>query len=591
MAATTETDVSAAERPRLLTSQSIAKNLILGEIVEENLFPYPAIRSRDREILGQIVEAIDDFLKDKSEDFRRWDREGAQPAEFIQALRELGLFSLIIPEEFGGLALSNAAYARVLAQTSSYDSSVSLTIGAHSSIGMKGILLFGTAEQKARYLPRLATGEMIAAFCLTEPGAGSDAASIRTAAKRNDDGSWTLNGEKIWITNGGIADLCTVFARTDGPEGKISAFIVETAWLGVTRGTHEDKMGIRASSTASVSFADVRVPAANVLGEVGKGFKVAMSILNNGRTGLGGGAVGGMRALIRMAGRQAQERRQFGRPIAEFGLVRAKIAQMVVDCFAAESAVWMVAHYIDEGSEDYSTEAAISKVFASEAMQRAAYEALQIAAGAGFMRDLPYEQFARDARILPIFEGTNEILRLYVALSCLKEVGEKLTELKSAAASIFNHPIKGFGLMSDYAERRLAQATGVGRDRVRHPLGASLRPLADEYETYATRLAGAADEALRRLGKRVADDQALQKRVADTLIDLFVGLCVISRADATAKADPAGAEQVHAIATVFMRQARQRMSRNLRRITNNDDGAIDRIAAHALEHGYAWDVL
>ena len=220
MSATTETPAGADERPRLLLRESIAKNLILGEIVEENLFPYPAIRSRDREMLGQIVEAIDAFLADKAADFRRWDREGAQPAEFIQSLRELGLFSLIIPEEFGGLELSNAAYARVLAQTSSYDSSVSLTIGAHSSIGMKGILLFGTPEQKQRYLPRLATGELIAAFCLTESGAGSDAASIRTAAKRNDDGSWTLNGEKIWITNGGIADLCTVFARTDGPEGQ-----------------------------------------------------------------------------------------------------------------------------------------------------------------------------------------------------------------------------------------------------------------------------------------------------------------------------------------------------------------------------------
>ena len=591
MNANTEADAGAAGRPKLLLGQSIAKNLILGEIVEENLFPYPAIRSRDRELLGQVVEAIDDFLSDKSADFRRWDREGAQPAEFIESLRELGLFSLIIPEEFGGLALSNAAYARVLAQTSSYDSSVSLTIGAHSSIGMKGILLFGTPEQKARYLPRLATGELIAAFCLTEPGAGSDAASIRTSAKRGEDGAWILNGEKIWITNGGIADLCTVFARTDGPEGKITAFIVETAWPGVTRGPHEDKMGIRASSTASVSFADVRVPAENVLGEVGKGFKVAMSILNNGRTGLGGGAVGGMKALIRMAGKQAQERRQFGRPIAEFGLVRAKIAQMVVDCFAAESAVWMVAHYIDEGSEDYSTEAAISKVFASEAMQRTSYEALQIAAGAGFMRELPYEQFARDARILPIFEGTNEILRLYVALSCLKDVGEKLTELKSAAASIFNHPIKGFGLMSDYAERRLAQATGVGRDRVRHPLAAPLRPLADDYEKYATQLARDADEALRRLGKRVADDQALQKRIADVLIDLFVGLCVISRADALGKADPAAAEQVHAIAAVFTRQAKQRMSRNLRRITHNDDSAVEAIAAQALERGYAWDVI
>jgi alkylation response protein AidB-like acyl-CoA dehydrogenase len=593
MKATTEADEGGGGPvPALLTGRSVAKNLILGEILEENLFPYPSIRSRDRELLGQIVEAVDGFLADRAADFRRWDREGAQPAEFIQSLRELGLFSLIIPEQYGGLELSNAAYARVLAQTSSYDSSVSLTIGAHSSIGMKGILLFGTPAQKERYLSRLATGELIAAFCLTEPGAGSDAASVRTAARRNDDGSWTLNGEKIWITNGGIADLCTVFARTDGPEGKITAFLVETAWPGVARGPHEDKMGIRASSTASVSFSDVRVPAENVLGEVGKGFKVAMSILNNGRTGLGGGAVGGMRALIGMACRQAQERRQFGRPIAEFGLVRAKIAQMAVDCFAAESTVWMVAHYIDSGSEDYSAEAAISKVFASEAMQRCAYEALQIAAGAGYMRDLPYEQFARDARILPIFEGTNEILRLYVALSCLKVVGEKLTELKAAAASIFNHPIKGFGLMSDYAERRFAQATGVGRDRVRHPLAGPLRPLADDYEKYATRLARAADEALRGLGSRVADDQPLQKRIADALIDLFVGLCVISRADAAARADPALADQAYAVARAFTRQARQRISRNLRRLTHNDDAAVDAIAAHALTRGgYPWDVI
>ena len=170
-------------------------------------------------------------------------------------------------------------------------------------------------------------------------------------------------------------------------------------------------------------------------------------------------------------------------------------------------------------------------------------------------------------------------------------MGEKLTELKSAAASIFNHPIKGFGLMSDYAERRFAQATGVGRDRVRHPLAAPLRPHADDFEKYATELASAADAALRRLGKRVADDQALQKRIADILIDLFVGLCVISRADALGKAEPATAERVQAIAAVFTRQARQRMSRNLRRITHNDDAAVDRIAADALERGYGWDVI
>ena len=182
----TDTPVAAAAAgPSLLLDQSVAKQLLFGTVLEENLFPYPKISEHDREALAMIVESIDRFLDDKEADFARWDRDARQPDDFVQALRDLGLFGLIIPEEFGGLGLSNAAYARVLAQTSGHDSSVSLTIGAHSSIGMKGLLLFGTDEQKARYLPRLATGEMIAAFCLTEPGAGSDAAAIRTAAQRN----------------------------------------------------------------------------------------------------------------------------------------------------------------------------------------------------------------------------------------------------------------------------------------------------------------------------------------------------------------------------------------------------------------------
>ena len=378
---------------------SVVKGLVAGRILRDQLFPYPHLREKDQEVLGAMMDAIDQFLTPKHAEFKRWDRDAEQPAEFIQGLRDLGLFGLIIPEEHGGIGLSNAAYARVLGQTSSHDSSVTLTIGAHSSIGMKGLLLFGTPEQKSRYLPKLASGEMIAAFCLTESTSGSDAASIRTHAEKNEDGSWTLNGEKIWITNGGIADLYTVFARTASPQGKITAFVVEAAWPGVSHGSHEDKMGIRASSTTTVSFADVRVPAENVLDIEGKGFKVAMAILNNGRTGLGGGAVGGMKALIGLASEQARARKQFGQPIGEFGLIREKISQMTVDCFAAESAVYMVAHYIDSGHEDYSVEAAISKIFASEALQRAAYEALQIAGGSGFMRDYPYEQVVRDCRI------------------------------------------------------------------------------------------------------------------------------------------------------------------------------------------------
>src|SRR6202453_117445 len=215
---------------------SVAKHLMAGRILEDGLFPYPRLRDKDREVLGLMLDAIDQFLGPRQQDFKRWDREAEQPTQFIQGLRDLGLFGLIVPEEHGGLGLSNAGYARVLSQSSTHDSSVSLTIGAHSSIGMKGILLFGTAEQRARYLPKLASSEMIAAFCLTESGAGSDAASIRTQAVKNADGSWMLNGEKIWITNGGIAGLYTVFARTPSDSGKISAFIVEAAWLGVSQG-------------------------------------------------------------------------------------------------------------------------------------------------------------------------------------------------------------------------------------------------------------------------------------------------------------------------------------------------------------------
>jgi acyl-CoA dehydrogenase family protein 9 len=571
---------------------TVAKSLLAGRIVEDSLFPYPRLREKDREVLGMMLEAIDQFLGSHDEEFKTWDREAAQPAEFVQGLRDLGLFGLIIPEEDGGIGLSNAGYARVLSQSSMHDSSVSLTIGAHSSIGMKGILLFGTPEQRARYLPKLASGEMIAAFCLTESGAGSDAASIRTKAERGADGVWTLNGEKIWITNGGIADVYTVFARTSEGGGKITAFVVEAAWPGVSHGKHEDKMGIRASSTTTVSFTDVKVPPENVLDSEGKGFKVAMAILNNGRTGLGGGAVGGMKTLIGLAVQQSQARNQFGEPIANYGLIREKIAQMTVECFAAESVVWMVAHFIDSGVDDYSVEAAISKVYASEAIQRAAYEALQIAAGTGFMKDAPYEQITRDCRILSIFEGTNEVLRLYIALSGLKDLGKSFGELKAAVDGIFNHPIKGFGVLADYAEKRLTHATGVGRDKLLGKIPAPLREAATTFEKYTVELAKAADFLLRKYGKSIAGRQHMLKRVADMTIDLFVGLCVLSRATTLAEEGGDGGRQAVTIAHAFARQAKRRLANNVRRIERNEDEAMDLLAGFILDKGkYPWDIV
>jgi alkylation response protein AidB-like acyl-CoA dehydrogenase len=541
-----------------------------------------------------VIESVDRFLEGYEDKFREFDVKGEQPSDFIAGLKDLGLFGLIIPEQYGGIGLSNAAYSRVLQQSSRHDASTSLTIGAHSSIGMKGVLLFGTEEQKSKYLPKLASGEMIAAFCLTESGSGSDAASIKTNATKNGDGSWTLNGEKIWITNGAFADLFTVFARTEGEGGKLTAFIVERAFAGVSNGPKEDKMGIRASATTTISLNNVKVPAENVLGEVGKGFKVAMSILNSGRTGLGGGCVGGMKRLIEMASKQANERKQFGRAISEFPLIKEKIAQMTVDCFATEATVQTVANLVDRGYEDYSVEAAISKVFATEALWRAGFEALQIAGGNGFMREYPYERIVRDSRIFLIFEGTNEILRLYIALSGLKEAGDYLKGVSSGIGNFMKDPIKGFGVLSEYAGRKFAQLTPVGRDvfNLLHP---SLKEEALTIERYTQQFARACEKLLSQHGKGIVGMQYPTKRIADINIDLFVGSCVLARVDYIIKSrggDLTKCQDELNIAKIFVRAAKRRINFNLRRLDRNEDQQITELADAVLrKQRFDWDLI
>ncbi|HET9959555.1 MAG TPA: acyl-CoA dehydrogenase family protein, partial [Polyangiaceae bacterium] len=307
-----------AEKPAVdKDTASFMRSLCMGQIAEDIVLPFPRIPETERETLKGVIGSIEQLLGPREQDFKAWDKQGEFPPAFIDELRQFGLFGLVIPEEHGGLGFGSAAYSRTLQEVASYDASVAVTIGAHSSIGMRGLLLFGTEEQKRRYYDKLASGEMIAAFCLTEPTSGSDAASIKTTAVR-DGNDWVLNGNKLWITNGGIADFFTVFAKTGDKDqrGHLSAFIVTREMAGVSHGPHEDKMGIRASSTTTVHFDNVRVPAENLLGEEGKGFKVAMRILNSGRTGLGGGSVGGMKRLIRLAVAQAKNRVQFGKPIA-----------------------------------------------------------------------------------------------------------------------------------------------------------------------------------------------------------------------------------------------------------------------------------
>jgi alkylation response protein AidB-like acyl-CoA dehydrogenase len=574
---------------------SFVQSLCMGEVEEEIIVPFPEMKKGEKEILEQVLSSVRSLLAPREKDFREWDRKGEMPPAFIEELKSFGLFGLVIPEEYGGLGLGSAAYSRVLQEIARYDGSVALTVGAHSSIGMRGLLLFGTPEQKKRWLPRLATGEMIAAFCLTEPGAGSDAASIKTTAVR-DGNDWVLNGEKLWITNGGIASFFTVFARTPGGDGKahMTAFVVTRDMKGVSSGPHEDKMGIRASSTTTVLLEDVRVPADHVLGEFGKGFKAAMRILNAGRTGLGGGCVGGMKRLISLASKQATERRQFDRPIAEFGLVKQKIGEMVVDAYASEAVVSMVAGLSDQGYEDYAVEAAISKVFATEALWRTTDEALQVAGGNGYMREFPYERAMRDARINRIFEGTNEILRLFIALTAMNDVGAQLKELASSMKAALSDPIKGFGVLSDYARKQASIRTGlVGEKRGFTLLHPAVKEQAAIVEQATRDLAAAADRILRKHGAKIVGKQFATRRLADIIIDLFVLSCVLSRVNQAIedKGVESAAREVE-ILKIFAGRARRRMRGNIAKIDDNDDEMVKSLADHAFAaEGFSWDTL
>lgn len=553
------------------SSLSVVKSLFLGDLPLKSFSTLKLLTKDEQETLELILNSLREFFKDKESSFKSFDVAGEQPASYINSLKELGLFGLVIPEEYEGIGLSSYGYSRVMQEIAKYDGSTALTVGAHNSIGMKGIVLFGSQEQKKKYLPQLANGKLIASFCLTESGAGSDAASIRTTAQKQEDGSWLLNGEKIWITNGAFAGLFTVFAKTDSANGKISAFIVERAWDGVSTGHKEDKMGIRASATTSVNFQNVRVPAENLLGEEGKGFKIAMEILNNGRIGLGGGAVGAMKRSIALAKKQANDRKQFGKKIIEFPIIQEKIGLMEVACFSAEATVERVCSLIDSGQEDYSAEAAISKIYASEALWSVSNEALQIAGGNGFMKDYPYEMIVRDARINMIFEGTNEILRMYVALSGLKIAGDYLKAIGKGVTNLFSDPIKGFGVLSNYAVKKISRVSLFGKNNFEE-LPSELNEFGEIVHTYTHRLGSAAETVLKTLGGKVVDQQIILKRLSDISIDLFVNISTLSKVVSQFNESDADRRiYLINILRVQFQGSKRRMQNNLRCLISNED--------------------
>jgi alkylation response protein AidB-like acyl-CoA dehydrogenase len=382
-------------------------------------------------------------------------------------------------------------------------------------------------------------------------------------------------------------------------KGKISAFIVTRDLGGVTSGPHEDKMGIRASDTTAVFFDNVRVPAANLLGEEGKGFKVAMSILNHGRTGLGAGAVGGQRRLLELAVAHANERKQFGRPIVSFQKVKEKLARMATNLYVSESLCYFVSSVIDRGGVDYSVEGAATKVFNSEAVWIAADEALQIAGGMGYMREQPYEQGVRDSRINRIFEGTNEILRQYIGLTGLQKPGEYLKGLGKELASSLRDPIKGFGLLREYAVRKARQTVPMQTVPYgRTPQIGKAHPALQEQVIYledaAQSLAGLCESSLRRYGANIVEQQLQVSRIADVAIDLLALATTLART--TRIVEQRGLEKAKneiSMTYAFYSDARTRIRANLRASTghNNDEALVHVADTVAAAGGYKNDIL
>ena len=575
-----------AKQPHLAApdvNPSFTKGVFVGEIREDLVFPFPELSVDERESLTAILDSLHAWAAENV-DSAKFDHDGQFPDGLRQSFHELGLMGLSIPEEYGGFGASAKVYNRVFAEIGSIDPALCVYFGAHQSIGCKGIMLFGTEEQKQKYLPRCASGELVAAFCLTEPGSGSDAQAMKTSAALSADGThYLLSGTKIWISNAGYADLFTVFAKVavevDGKlKQRVTAFLVDAHAPGVTLGKREEKMGIKASDTRAVFFDKVKVPIEDRLGDAGQGFHIALEVLNSGRLGLGAASARGTRHIMRDALAYAKQREQFGRPIGSFEMIQRKIAANAVECYAADAAVMVAAGMVDRGGIDFSLETAACKIFDSELAYRAANDALQIAGGIGYSKEFPYEQAVRDSRINLIFEGTNEILRALIALMGLQQPGERLKAIGKA----FKDPIHSLGAIGDFLRGRAKrQITKPSFTRV-HP---ALAEEADLVETLVHNLALGVENAILKHGKGIIEMQFLQERMANAAIDIYLATAVLSRTtwEIERAGSVAAAEAQLQCARIFVPMAYRRARRNIRGLTRNQDATLKSIAERALE--------
>jgi alkylation response protein AidB-like acyl-CoA dehydrogenase len=520
----------------------------------------PADLSDDQKLIGQTAE---EFVIKEVLPLAK-DLENKKPglmAELVRKAAELGLMSGGTPEEYGGAGLDKIA-TTVLTEKISIYGGFAVTHGAHAGIGTLPIVYFGTEEQKKKYLPKLASAEMIGAYCLSEPQAGSDAQNSLTRAELNKEGThYILNGQKMWITNGGFADLYVVFAKVNGE--KFTAFIVERKFPGCKPGNEEHKMGIHGSSTTPIFLENCMVPKENVLHEIGRGHIVAFNVLNAGRFTLGASGVGGSKYVLMTASKYSKERKAFGKQIGEFGLMREKLAEMAIQIFAVESMIYRTAGNLEaamhaaSGSgdkaqntmkvlEEYAIESSISKVYGSEMLDFVVDEAVQIFGGYGFHEDYPVCRAYRDSRVNRIFEGTNEINRMLIIQMLMKRaMGGQLALIPAAM--------------------KLADEILAGPSFEETPEGV----LAEEARTIANSkkmFLQAAGGSVQKFREKLADEQELIGALANIVMEIYAMESTLLRAQkaAASKGEAASSVMIDA-ARVFIADAAERVDHEAKR--------------------------
>ena len=490
----------------------------------------------------------------------------------VKKAGEQGLLMIDVPEEYGGAELGLLTSSLVGSQLR--EASFSVAFGAHTTIGTLPIVFYGNEEQKHKYLPKLASGEWIAAYALTEPGVGSDAMNLGTRARLSEDGKYyILNGTKQWISNAGFADVMIAFARI-GDE-KPSAFIVEANRPGVSTGAEERKMGIKGSSTRQVYFEDTKVPVENLLGEIHKGYKIAFNILNIGRLKLGAGTVGGARAALGMAAAYTTERKAFGKFLSEFGMIQKKLARMAAETYAAESEVFRTAANIEQARrsagndteevfkaiEEYAIEASLAKVHGSEVLAMVVDEGVQIFGGYGFMQEYPIEKAYRDARIQRIFEGTNEINRLV------------------ASGTLFRRVLKGkLPLMALYPTVEARIRAGQPLNDAGESIPAELRDAVNSLERAKDVTIYAAMKIAMKYMQALEDEEEFIEYLANLLIDLYASDSALARATQAVRRGDENSSTHVKLAQLATWLAHSRMRSNLDQMvmTNSPEGEVEK---------------